>query len=171
MKHALFGILLGSTVMAVWMPRAMAQADDQSPAARALNGDSGPGNAGVPNGSGGDIGRRGHGRSNAGTDSGPGEMPALKPLVTPRQRLDTGALYCHTEAQLRQHQAAIMARIAGRTAPEPGGCHIVGETIPVSIVQRDGQAATEIQMAGDEPQIAWTDAVIRDSDPMHSPMK
>jgi hypothetical protein len=98
-------------------------------------------------------------------------MPPLKPIVEPRQRLDPGALLCHTEAQLRQHQAAIMARLAGRTAAEPAGCHIVSQTTAVAIVEHDGQAATEVQLAGDEPTVGWTDAVIRDADTLRSPLR
>jgi hypothetical protein len=170
MKYTLAAIMFGAIAI-IAVPRAAAaqQSEDQSPAARALNGDSGPGNVGAPNGASGAFGHHGH-ADPQGSDSGPTDMPALKPVTIPRQRLDTGALFCHTEAQLKQHQAAIMARLAGRDAPEPGGCHIIGDTTPVSIVAQDGQAVTEVQTAGDTPARGWTDAVIRDSDPMHSPM-
>jgi hypothetical protein len=146
---------------------ARAQADDQSPAAQALGGNSAPGGVGAPGGSSG-FGHRGGRGTGQNTRSAPGEMPELKPLVEPRQRLDPGALLCHTEAQLRQHQAAIMARLQGRTAPEPAGCHIIGETIAVAVLQRDGQALTQVQLAGDTPQAGWTDSVVRDADPLHS---
>jgi hypothetical protein len=150
-----------------WSGQAAAQAD-QSPAAQALGGDSGPGNVAPPGGSSG-FGHRGnHGHQSSDSASQPGEMPELKPVVEPRQRLDAGALLCQTEAELKQHQAAIMARLAGRTAPEPSGCHIVGETIAVAVVTHDGQAVTQVQMAGDTPMTGWTDAVIRDADPLHS---
>ena len=170
MKHVLFAVVFGMAMTVCLTQQAAAQmSGEQSPAARALNGASGPGNAGVPNGSSGEIGRN----SNAGADvpgGGAADMPALKPVQVPRQRLDAGALLCHTEAQLKQHQAAIMARLAGREAPEAGGCHIVGETIAVSVVSQDGPAAVQVQTAGDTPALGWTDAVIRDSDPMHSPL-
>jgi hypothetical protein len=170
MKTNALAMLFGAVAI-IAMPHGAAsqQSEDQSPAARALGGDSGPGNVAVPNGSSGEIGR--HGRPSQGGGSAPGEMPALKPVAIPRQRLDAGALFCHTEAALKQHQAAIMARLAGRQAPEPGGCHLVAETVPVAIVMQDGQAATEVRTAGDTPALGWTDAVIRDSDPLHSPMR
>lgn len=147
---------------------AQAQSEDQSPAAQAIGGNSAPGGIGVPGGSSG----FGHHRGNSqDTGGAPGEMPELKPLVEPRQRLDPGALLCHTEAQLKQHQAAIMARLQGGTAPEPAGCHIISETIAVAVLHRDGQALTQVQLAGDTPQAGWTDSVVRDSDPLHSPIK
>ncbi len=164
-------MLLGAvTIIAMAGNAAAQQSEDQSPAARALNGDSGPGNVAAPNGSSGEIGRHGH-RDSQSSESGPADMPALKPVEIPRQRLDAGALFCRTEAALKQHQAAIMARLAGRDAPEAVGCHIIGETVPVAIVAQDGQAVTEVRIAGDTPETGWTDAVIRDSDPLHSPMR
>ncbi len=169
MKHAAtLAALAALTLLAIPRQAAAQPADEQSPAAQALGGFSGPGNAGAPGGSSG-FGH--HGNHSASSSSAPSEMPPLKPIVEPRQRLDPGALLCHTEAQLKQHQAAILARLAGRTAPEPAGCHIVGQTTAVAVVEHDGQAVTEVQLAGDEPAIGWTDAVIRDADPLRSPLR
>jgi hypothetical protein len=160
-------LLIGLGMLAL-SPNARAQsADDQSPAARALGGNSAPGGVGAPGGSSG-FGDRG---KSPDRESGPESMPELKPIVEPRQRLDVGALLCATEAQLKQHQAAIRARMAGRSAPEPVGCHIVGETIAVAVLRRDGQAVTLVQIAGDTPRTGWTDAFIRDADPLHSPIR
>jgi hypothetical protein len=170
MTHAAALAALAAVILLAAPRQAAAQpSDEQSPAAQALGGFSGPGNAGAPGGSSG-FGR--HGRNgNSSGGSAPGEMPPLKPIVEPRQRLDPGALLCHTEAQLKQHQAAIMARLEGRTAPEPAGCHIVGQITAVAVVEHDGQAVTEVQLAGDEPAVGWTDAVIRDADPLRSPLR
>jgi hypothetical protein len=165
-RHFPISVVLAGICLVALPGVAAAQYDSQSPASRALGGDSAPGNAAVPGGSSG-TGR--HARSEP--ESAPGDMPALKPIVEPRQRLDVGALLCHTEAELKQHQAAIMARLAGRTAQEPGGCHIVGETIPVGVVMRDGQGTTEVQMVGDPPQTGWTDAVVQDADPLKSAIR
>jgi hypothetical protein len=140
----------------------LAQPVDQSPAAQAIGGGSAPGGSGVPGGSSGNGRHHGNGNSSD-TGSAPGEMPYLKPIVEPRQRLDPGALLCHTEAQLKQHQAAVLARLQGRPAQEPSGCHLVGSTTRVGIVLRDGQAVTEVQMAGEAAETGWTDAMIRDS--------
>ncbi len=160
--------VLALLIGTVLIGKAVAQSTyDQSPAARALGGASQPGGSGPPGGASG-FGPR----ESQGTQSSPdGPMPELKPTIAPRQRLDVGALLCHTHAQLSQHQAAVMARIAGRQAPEPGGCHIVGQTQAVTVLIRDGQAATEVQFAGETLVTGWTDAVIRDSDPLHGPMK
>jgi hypothetical protein len=169
MNHAAaLAALAALTLLAIPRQAAAQPADEQSPAAQALGGFSGPGNAGAPGGSSG-FGH--HGNHSASSSSAPSEMPPLKPIVEPRQRLDPGALLCHTEAELKQHQAAILARLAGRTGPEPAGCHIVGQTTAVAVVEHDGQAVTEVQLAGDEPAIGWTDAVIRDADPLRSPLR
>ena len=160
--------LLALALLALPATAQAQQSEDQSPAARALGGNSAPGGAGVPGGSSGFGNHGGRGQS---AGSAPGSMPELKPLVEPRQRLDPGALLCHSEDQLKQHQAAIMARLRGRTAPEPAGCHIIGETIAVAVLQRDGQALTQVQLAGDTPQAGWTDSVVRDADPLHSPIR
>lgn len=160
-------LVVGLTMLLGAGATARAQSADESPAAQALGGNSAPGGSGAPGGSSG----FGHRNRPGASQGAPGSMPELKPVETPRQRLDTGALLCHTEAQLRQHQAAIMARLAGRPAQDATGCHIVGETEAVSVLMRDGHAATEVQLAGDDPVTGWTDAVIRDSDPLHSPMK
>jgi hypothetical protein len=168
MKRAAALATLATLTLLTTQHKAAAQpADEQSPAAQALGGFSGPGNAGAPGGSSG----FGHHGNHSASSSSAGEMPPLKPIVEPRQRLDPGALLCHTEAELKQHQAAIMARLEGRTAPEPTGCHIVGQTTAVAVVEHDGQAVTEVQLAGDEPAVGWTDAVIRDADPLRSPLR
>jgi hypothetical protein len=170
MKHAFsLAALATLAVLTAARPAAAQPADEQSPAAQALGGNSSPGNSGAPGGSSG-FGHHG-GHNGASGSSAPSEMPELKPIVEPRQRLDPGALLCHTEAELKQHQAVIMARLEGRTADEPAGCHIVGHITAVAIVEHDGQAVTEVQLAGDEPAVGWTDAVIRDSDPLHSPLR
>ncbi len=85
---------------------------------------------------------------------------ALKP--DPRQRLDAGALLCGTEAQLEQHEAAVAARLDGREALEPAGCHFVRSLTPVDVVDRHGQARTQVRLAGQTEQLGWTDAVVRD---------
>ena len=162
--------LLGLAFLALPPAAQAQQSDDQSPASQAIGGNSAPGGVGAPGGSSG-FGHHGNRSKGQDAESAPGSMPELKPLVEPRQRLDVGALLCHTEDQLKQHQAAIMARLQGRTAPEPGGCHIIGEMIAVAVLHRDGQSLTQVQLAGDTPKTGWTDSVIRDSDPLHSPIR
>ncbi len=93
-------------------------------------------------------------------DSDAAKLPQPKP--PPRQRLDAGALLCHTEAQLRQHQAAVVARISGGDAPEPRGCHIVRDMVPVSVVERHGAAVTEVRLHTTPEEVGWTDTVVRD---------
>ena len=93
-------------------------------------------------------------------DAASANLPKL--LVAPRQRLDAGAVLCGTEDQLRQHQAAIKARMAGQRLGEPAGCHFVPEMVKVSVVSRDGVAATQVQMPGDKPVSGWTDSMVHD---------
>ncbi len=87
-------------------------------------------------------------------------LPKLQP--DPRQRLDIGALFCDTEAELRQHQAAIMARMAGHETPEPAGCKIVQQMQAVSVLDRHGPARTQVRLRGQAEQVGWTDALIPD---------
>jgi hypothetical protein len=112
---------------------------------------------------GGSMGHHGH--RNRQQDAAPGQAPRIsEPTLhpDPRQRLDVGALVCDTEAELRQHQTAIMARIAGHDAPEPAGCRLVQEMVAVSVVDRHGPARTQVRLRGQAEQVGWTDAVIRD---------
>ena len=110
-------------------------------------------------GSGGHGGRHGH-RQNGAAAAAP-DAPQLKP--DPVQRLDAGALLCRTEDALRQHQAAILARLDGRDADEPAGCHLVAAMTPVTVLGRHGPASTEVHLPGPPDQVGWTDAAIRDS--------
>jgi len=109
----------------------------------------------------------GSGRRHRGAQNGaPGKGAALIPMVPqpdPRQRLDVGALVCPTEADLQQHEAALEARLDGHDAPEPADCRLVQATTPVTVVDRHGQAATEVRLPGQPEQLAWTDAVVRDA--------
>jgi hypothetical protein len=128
--------------------RAQTPGDDSSGPAQSESGFSGP---------------RGHhgGRHNdPGSEHHAAPMPKLK--RDPWQRLDTGALVCPTEAQLRQHQAAVMARLQGGDASEPRGCKLIRAMVPVSVLDRDGPARTEIQTHDAEAATFWTDALVRD---------
>jgi hypothetical protein len=130
-----------------------------SPAALAQQPDDGDAN-GQPGGSG-----RHHGPASHDQDAA--KLPQPKP--PPRQRLDAGALLCHTEAQLRQHQAAVVARISGGDAPEPRGCHIVREMVPVSVLERHGSAVTEVRLHTTPEEVGWTDSVVRDLEVPYPP--
>jgi hypothetical protein len=113
---------------------------------------------------GGGGGRHGHRNRQANADSPSSppiiERPKLKP--DPLQRLDAGALLCGTEAELRQHQAALMARMQGHEAQEPTGCRIVQDMTAVSVVDRDGPARTHVRLGGQNQNGGWTDAIVRD---------
>jgi hypothetical protein len=94
-----------------------------------------------------------------------GPKPKNPPITLkpdPRQRLDAGALLCSTEAQLEQHEAAVTARLDGREALEPSGCRFVRSLTPVDVLDRHGQARTQVRLPGQTEQTGWTDAVVRD---------
>jgi hypothetical protein len=123
---------------------------------------------------------RGSGQSDGGEErhhghaDKPADLVPLKPVVQPRQRLDAGALLCHTEAALQQHQAAVVARLSGGTAQEPTGCRFVRDMVAVDVLQRDGPARTEVRLhdasaqggpavaAGASGEVGWTDSMVRD---------
>jgi hypothetical protein len=118
------------------------------------------GGMGGPGGGGGGGGRHGGGRRQQGGNTGSqAQLPALKPHPDPTQRLDTGALLCGTEAELKQHQAAVLARLSGGSAPEPTGCHIVQGMVAVSVIGRDGPASTQVRLPD---RVGWTDSIVRD---------
>ena len=106
-----------------------------------------------------------HGRRNRqqdGAPSAPTRLSIPKLSRDPPQRLDVGALLCGTEAERRQHQAAIMARIAGGDAPEPAGCRVVSQMVAVKLVDRHGPARTEVRLPGQTGEVGWTDVRIPD---------
>jgi hypothetical protein len=112
---------------------------------------------------GGSMGHHGHrNRSQDAGTSSPSRISVPKLPRDPPQRLDVGALLCGTEAELRQHQAAIMARIAGGEAPEPTGCKVVSQMVAVSVVDRHGPARTEVRQTGENGEVGWTDVGIPD---------
>jgi hypothetical protein len=112
---------------------------------------------------GGSMGHHGHrNRSQDAGTSSPTRISVPKLPRDPSQRLDVGALICGTEAELRQHQAVIMARIAGGDAPEPTGCRVVSQMVAVSVVDRDGPARTEVRLPGETAEVGWTDVSIPD---------
>jgi hypothetical protein len=88
------------------------------------------------------------------------KMPDIKPLPPPAQRLEAGALLCDSQDELVQHQRAVAARLAGGFAPEPTGCHIMRDMIAVTLLMRNGLAATEVRVAG---KVGWTDSHVRDA--------
>jgi hypothetical protein len=161
------GVFVALTATVAWPAHAWAQAANGDAAGGPSTGGFGGGQGSDVSGSdvGGGAGRHhrgGHHQQDSGT--APATRISLPKLVPdPRQRLDVGALLCDTEAELRQHQTAIMARIAGKYAPEPSGCRVVGEMVAVSVLGQDGPARTQVQLRGKQVQSGWTDAVVRDA--------
>ncbi len=109
-------------------------------------------------------GRHGSHRANPAARSNTAlEEPRATPIPWPR--LEAGALLCPTETALRQHQAAIAARLDGREAPEPTGCRLMPRMTAITVVERHGPASTEVRLTGTSSDVGWTDAVIANSKP------
>ena len=103
-------------------------------------------------------GPRGAGPPAAERRSGPA-LPLPK-LQDPWPRLDAGALLCGSEAALRQHQAAVAARLSGQDASEPADCRIIRAMTPVTVLDRHGLSRTEVKLPGAPGSTGWTDAMI-----------
>lgn len=111
---------------------------------------------------GGHGGRRGGSRQQRSGPTGASAQDAPQPKRDPAQRLDAGAVVCRTEADLRQHQAVILARLNGGNAEEAASCRLVHAMTAVAVVERHGSASTEIRLPGSPEQVGWTDAVVHD---------
>jgi hypothetical protein len=77
------------------------------------------------------------------------DVPA-PPAAWPR--LDTGAVICRTQDDLRRHAAAMRGEAAG-----PADCRLINRATAVSIVARHGPGQTEVKFNGTD-ETAWTDA-------------
>ena len=98
-----------------------------------------------------------HARAAAGS---PKHLTELKPQVDPWPRLDAGATICRSLADLQQ--LARMQRDRDQAAAQHPSCSIVTAMVPVSIVERVSPGATEVQLAGSPPDVAWTNAWLPD---------
>lgn len=133
-----------------------------APASAQFATDSGTGGQSL----GGRSGHHGGGRRQRGSRAATPAVATLPPVHDPWPRLDAGALLCRTQADLQQHQAAIVARISGGHSAEPSGCWVVRAMTAVTVVERDGPARTEVRLPGSsEQQLGWTDQVMSDEPP------
>lgn len=89
-------------------------------------------------------------------------LPDLKAEPDKWPRLDPGAVFCRTAADLRQHLAAIEARLDGDpgAVAEPLGCAIVTQPTGVVVLTRDGPARTEVRLSDAPAETGWTDAFL-----------
>ena len=92
----------------------------------------------------------------------PGPAPVRAPtLVWPR--LDPGAVVCQTEDDLDRHAANMVARVSGGEQ-QTANCRVIGQTVGIKIVNREGPGRTQVQLAGSDGT-GWTDAWLPDKPP------
>lgn len=103
----------------------------------------------------------GHGgRHRQAQSAQPPPAPSL-PVVTLDvwPRLDPGAVFCETEADLGQFQA----KLEGAEGRATGGllkCRTIGKTTAITILNRASPARTEVQLADDSHTVGWTNAYL-----------
>jgi len=79
----------------------------------------------------------------------------------PWPRLDPGAVFCRTADDLRQHLAAITARLDGNgTAAEAPGCSVIRDQTAIVIVAREAPGRTQVRMSNAPGDTGWTDAFL-----------
>ena len=84
--------------------------------------------------------------------------PRLQPDAWPR--LDPGAVICRSLDSLRQ-RAAMAANPAMEGRP-PTDCRMILRMVPVTVLERAGPGATQVQIGAPAPEKGWTDAWLPD---------
>lgn len=93
----------------------------------------------------------------------PGPPPVRAPnAVWPR--LDPGAVVCQTEDDLDRHAANMIARVSGGEM-QTANCRVIGQTVGIKIVNREGPGRTQVQVTGPGGDTGWTDAWLPDKPP------
>lgn len=86
------------------------------------------------------------------------EAPAVPAPALVWPRLDPGAVLCRTEADLSR----LAANRTGGAGGGPADCHLIAQTTPIHILQRQGPGRTEVQVTPDHSDKAgetgWTDS-------------
>ncbi len=87
-----------------------------------------------------------------------------KPYVSPTPavlppHLERGALVCTSREDLVRYQAALVDRAAAAASPAPD-CHTVIDRVFVNVVGRDGPSRTQVSLAGQASEVAWTNAYL-----------
>ena len=84
-------------------------------------------------------------------------LPDVKAQPQAWPRLDPGAMFCRSEADLDK----LGARRRGERVEGSIDCQVVRTATAISIVQRSGPGRTEIKISGSETS-GWTDAWLPD---------
>ncbi len=89
------------------------------------------------------------------------ETPS-KPDAWPR--LDPGAVFCRTAADMDQHLAAVSARLDRRASavPDSLGCSVIAFATPVTIIAREGPGRTQVRLSSPPGLTGFTDAFLPD---------
>ena len=88
-------------------------------------------------------------------------LAEVKMAPDPWPRLDPGAVFCRTEADLRLHLSAVAARLDGSSSryAEAPGCRVIRTRTAVSVVSREGPGRTQVKLSD---ETGWTDAFLPD---------
>ena len=139
--------------LALAAPPAAAQTPPGGGTGGSAPGGSGPGSGG---------GRRGQGNG----QPRPAPLPPVKITPDPWPRLDAGAVLCRTAEDLRQHRAALAARLDGSSGvPEPTGCHLVRQMTAVVVLSREGFGQTQVRLSDPSAETGWTDVFLPERKP------
>ncbi len=92
----------------------------------------------------------------------PAPPAEVKMALEPWPRLDPGAVFCRTAEDLRQHLAAVSARLDGSSTryAEAPGCRVIRTRTAVAVLSREGPAHTQVQISAAPPETGWTDAFL-----------
>ena len=90
-------------------------------------------------------------------------LPDVKPEPLAWPRLDPGAVFCRTEADLEK----LTERRSGQAVQGPIDCQIIRAATAISIVQRQGLGKVEVKISntGSDEVSGWTDAWLPDKAP------
>jgi hypothetical protein len=88
--------------------------------------------------------------------------PPPPPVIVPEPwpQLDSGAIFCRSQADLVRHQTEAAA---GSGTREPGpapDCHVIQQRTAIQIMERDGPSRMHVVFLGAEQQSGWTNAYL-----------
>jgi hypothetical protein len=115
---------------------------------------------------GGQVGG-GRGGRHKGQQQSQQTAPPPPPVIVPEPwpRLDSGAIFCRSQADLVRYQTDPVAG-AGTREPSPApDCHVIQQRTVIQILERDGPSRTHVVFSGAEKQSGWTNAYLPSKPP------
>jgi len=74
-------------------------------------------------------------------------------------RLDPGAVFCQTQADLGQYQALIEVGTARASTSTPK-CRVISKPTAITILSRASSAQTQVALSDDSKTVGWTNAYL-----------